>query len=176
MVINWKERITTLVLVKQELMKQDVEQIWQHHFPEVGASEEYVHAFEQEWGYKLDLKYRDFLKHANGWKGFYQTVDLFGIEQLKKSTIMEYAQMLLTVIDDDVLKESGVVRQELLPIAVTEFDKDLFVLCLPNSSRPGEIIWFAGEEIDRFKNFDEYFLAMVDYNREEILALKNYIQ
>ena len=80
--------------------------------------------------------------------------------------------MLLTVIDDDVLKESGVVRQELLPIAVTEFDKDLFVLCLPNSSRPGEIIWFAGEEIDRFKNFDEYFLAMVDYNREEILALK----
>lgn len=60
MVINWKERITTLVLVKQELMKQDVEQIWQHHFPEVGTSEEYVHAFEQEWGYKLDLKYRDF--------------------------------------------------------------------------------------------------------------------
>ncbi|MBL2434413.1 SMI1/KNR4 family protein, partial [Klebsiella pneumoniae] len=57
-----------------------------------------------------------------------------------------------------------------------EFDKDLFVLCLPNSSRSGEIIWFAGEEIDRFKNFDEYFLAMVDYNREEILALKNYIQ
>ncbi|MBL2388218.1 SMI1/KNR4 family protein, partial [Klebsiella pneumoniae] len=27
--INWKDRITTLVLVKQELMKQDVEQIWQ---------------------------------------------------------------------------------------------------------------------------------------------------
>ena len=48
MVINWKERITTLVLVKQ-----DVEQIWQHHFPEVGASEEYVHAFEQEWGINL---------------------------------------------------------------------------------------------------------------------------
>ncbi|MFL2443764.1 SMI1/KNR4 family protein, partial [Bacillus thuringiensis serovar israelensis] len=39
-------------------------------------------------------------------------------------------------------------------------------------SRPGEIIWFAGEEIDRFENFDEYFLAMIDYNREEILALK----
>ncbi|WP_163253625.1 SMI1/KNR4 family protein [Bacillus tropicus] len=173
--INWKDRITTLVLVKQELMKQDVEQIWPHHFPEVGASEEYLYAFEQECGYKLDLKYRDFLKHSNGWKGFYQAVDLFGIEQLRKSTIMEYAQMLLTVIDDDVLKESGVVREDLLPIAVSEFDKDLFVLCLPNSSRPGEIIWFAGEEIDRFKNFEEYFLAIVNYNREKILALKNYI-
>ncbi|QWH38022.1 SMI1/KNR4 family protein [Bacillus mycoides] len=170
--INWKDKIATLVLVKQELMKQDVEQIWPHHFPEIGASEEYVYALEQELGYKLDLIYRDFLQHANGWKGFYQTVDLFSIEQLKKSAIMDHAQMLLTVIDDDVLKENGVLRQELLPIAVSELDKDLFVLCLPNSRRPGEIIWFAGEKIDRFENFEEYFLAIVDYNREEILALK----
>ncbi|EJQ53076.1 1,3-beta-glucan synthase regulator [Bacillus wiedmannii] len=170
--INWKEKITTLALVKQDLMKQDVEKIWPHHFPEVGASEEYVYALEQELGYKLDLIYRDFLQHANGWKGIYQTVDLFSIEQLKKSAIMDHAQMLLTVIDDDVLKESDVLRQELLPIAVAEFDKDLFVLCLSNSRKPGEIIWFAGEEIDRFENFEEYFLAMVDYNREEILALK----
>ena len=44
---------------------------------------------------------------------------------------------------------------------VSELD-DLFVLCLPNSRRPGEIIWFAGEKIDRFENFEEYFLAIVD--------------
>ena len=169
---NWKDKIATMILVKQELMKQDVEQIWPHHFPEIGVNEEYLCAVEQELGYKLDLIYRDFLQHANGWKGFYQTVELFGIEQLRKSTIMDYAQMLLKAIDDDALRESGVLRCELLPIAVSEFDKDLFVLCLPNSSRPGEIIWFAGEEIDRYENFDEYFLAMIDYNREEILALK----
>lgn len=53
---------------------------------------------------------------------------------------MDYAQVLLEAIDDVVLEESGVLRQELLPIAVSEFDRDLFVLCLPNSSRPGEII------------------------------------
>ena len=35
-------------------------------------------------------------------------MDLFSIEQLKKSAIMDHAQMLLTVIDDDVLKENGV--------------------------------------------------------------------
>ena len=70
---------------------------------------------------------------------------------------MDYAQMLLKAIDDVVLEGSGVLRHELLPIAVSKFDRDLFVLCLPSSSRPGEIIWFAGEEIDRFENFDEYF-------------------
>jgi hypothetical protein len=31
---------------------------------------------------------------------------------------------------------------------------------------------FAGEEIDRFPNFKEYFLAMTDYNRLEIDGLK----
>ncbi|MGM0805615.1 MAG: SMI1/KNR4 family protein [Bacillota bacterium] len=171
--INWKDMIATLILVKQELMKQDVEKIWPHHFPEVGATEESLLDLEEELGYKLDLTYRDFLQHANGWKGFYQTVDLFGTEQLKDSTKKEYAEMLLTAIDDQVLKESGVSRSELLPIAATEYDKDLFVLSLPNSAKPGEIIWFAGEEIDRFENFAEFFLAMIDYNREEVLALKS---
>ena len=169
---NWKDKIATMILVKQELMKQDVEKIWPNHFPEVGANEKSIRIIEQEWGYKLDLMYREFLQYANGWAGFYQTVDLFGTEQLKESAIMDYAQVLLEAIDDVVLEESGVLGPELLPIAVSEFDRDLFVLCLPNSSRPGEIIWFAGEEIDRFENFDEYFLAMIDYNREEILALK----
>ena len=169
--INWKDNIATMVLVKQELMKRDVNHIWPHHFPNTGTSEEHIYVVERELEYKIDPMYRDFLKYANGWKGFYQTVDLFGTEQLKKSTIMDYAETLLNVIEEDVIKVSGFLRNQLLPIAVSEFDKDLFVLCLSNSPMPGKIIWFAGEEIDRFENFYEFFLAMIDYNREEILAL-----
>ena len=168
---NWKDNIATLMIVKQELMKQDVKHLWPHHFPEVGASEEKIRILEKELGYTLDQKYRDFLKYANGWKGFYQTVDLFGTEQLSNSAIMNYAKTLLDAIDEKVIIESGFYRNQLLPIAVTEFDKDLFVLCSSNSSKPGAVIWFAGEEIDRFENFYDYFLSMIDYNREEILAL-----
>lgn len=169
--INWKDNIGAMVLVKQELMEQDVKHLWPHHFPEVGASEKQICNFEKELGYTLDQKYRDFLNYANGWKGFYQTVDLFGTEQLNNSAIMNYAKTLLSAIDDKVINESGFFRNQLLPIAVTEFDKDLFVLCSSNSSEPGAVIWFAGEEIERFENFYEYFLSMIDYNREEILAL-----
>ncbi|MBD8035090.1 SMI1/KNR4 family protein, partial [Solibacillus merdavium] len=130
---NWRENIASMVLVKQELFKQDVKQIWPHHFPEIGANEDNILAVEKELRCKLDPMFRDFLKYANGWKGFYQTVDLFGTEQLKGSIIMDYAKILLNAIDDYVLKESGFSRDQLLPIAATEFDKDLFVLCLPNS-------------------------------------------
>ncbi|HEK9100066.1 SMI1/KNR4 family protein [Bacillus pfraonensis] len=163
--INWKVHISAMVAVKQ-----DVEQIWPHHFPEVGANEAEICLVEKKIGYKLNQKYRNFLKYANGWKGFYQTVDLFGTEQLK--TTMHYAEKLLNAIEEDILKESGVFRNQLLPIAVTEFDRDLFTLCLPNSSTPGAVVWFAGEEIDRFENFEEYFLKMIDYNREEVFVLR----
>lgn len=57
---NWKDKIATMILVKQELMKQDVEKIWPHHFPEVGANEKSICTIEQELGYKLDSMYRDF--------------------------------------------------------------------------------------------------------------------
>jgi hypothetical protein len=34
------------------------------------------------------------------------------------------------------------------------------------------VIWFDGNEVDWFPSFDECFLAMMDYNCEEIQALR----
>lgn len=52
-------------------------------------------------------------------------------------------------------------------------NKDVFVIIADiNETDREAVIWFAGEEIDRFENFEEYFLAMIDYNREEVLALR----
>ncbi|UTR14133.1 SMI1/KNR4 family protein [Salipaludibacillus sp. LMS25] len=169
---DWKENIATMVLVKQELMEIDKENLWPHHFPEVAASDKDIESLELQLGYDLDPIYRGFLKYANGWKGFYQTIRLFGTKELNQSIIMKYAQTLLGVIEDDVLNESQLSRYNSLPIAATSFDKDLFVLGMPNSEISGKVIWFAGEEIDRFENFNEFFLAMIDFNRNEILALK----
>lgn len=41
-----------------------------------------------------------------------------------------------------------------------------------DTKNPGVVIWFAGEEIDRFTSFKEYFLAMMDYNRLDLKDLK----
>jgi hypothetical protein len=71
-----------------------------------------------------------------------------------------------------VNRATGFLRDELLPIAATQFDKDLFELSNPKSHSPGLVIWFAGEEIDQYSSFNHYFLAMIDYNRAEIENLK----
>ena len=84
----------------------------------------------------------------------------------------ENGEFILSMLDEGVLKNSGFKRQELLPIAATSVDKDLFVMTLPNSQSPGIVLWFAGEEVDRFQSFDDYFLAMVEYGRQDIQWFK----
>ncbi|MGM9922215.1 MAG: SMI1/KNR4 family protein [Bhargavaea sp.] len=168
---SWKDHIAVMHLVKQELVKRDKDKLWPHHLPEVGATEEQLQAAEMALGFSLDSQYREFLLYADGWKGFIQTVDLFGSGQLTGSGVLDDAMALLDSVEPDVLECSGVAKEHLLPIAASSFDKDLFVIALQGSPAPGTVIWFAGEEIDRFQNFEDFFLAMIDYNREEVLAL-----
>jgi hypothetical protein len=153
--------------------KLDKEGLWEYYLPEAAASEEVLIRTERQLGFSLDSQYREFLKYANGWKAFYQSVDLFGTDELVDSPDMDYAISILDAIEETVLESSGVERDQLLPIAATKIDKDLFVITKPNSSNPGMVIWFAGDEIDRFESFTEFFLSMIDYNREELKYFKS---
>jgi len=99
------------------------------------------------------------------------TVDLFGTKDLIGGERHEMGQFVFSCLEDDVLKSSKLARGDLLPIAVTKFDRDLFLLGRPNSPVAGAVFWFAGEEIDRFSNFDEYFLSMMEYNKRTLERL-----
>ena len=162
---DWKNRIVTMTYVKQELMKLDKKGIWPHYFPELAANEDDLSKTEEALGCKIDPHYAEFLKMANGWKGFFQTVDLFGTKELSNPSIMQYVFSLFDSIEDSVIESTGFFRDDLIPFAATRFDRDLFVIARPTSRDQGTVIWFAGEEIDRYPNFTEYFLAMIDYNR-----------
>ncbi|NMC56791.1 MAG: SMI1/KNR4 family protein [Eubacteriaceae bacterium] len=170
---KWRDNIVVMIYVKQEIMKLDVNKIWPHHFPEVAATEKEINKAESYLGFKLDSYYREFLKAANGWKGFYQTVDLFGTNEFCGMPIMEHATSMLSAVEDNVIKSIGFSREELIPIAATDLDKDLFVMSRPSSHEPGVVIWLAGEEVERYKNFEEYFLAMIDYNRLMIKLMQD---
>ncbi|MEK4425935.1 SMI1/KNR4 family protein [Solibacillus sp. FSL K6-1523] len=170
---RWIEIIATMILVKQEIQKYDKEELWDYYLPEGAASEDDIIRTESLLGFFIDSNYKEFLKHADGWKGFYQSVDLFGTNELYNSSEMNYANTILDAIEESVLESSGLMRDQLLPIAATSIDRDLFVITKSTSSNQGIVIWFAGDEIDRFESFTEFFLAMVDYNREELKYFKS---
>lgn len=170
--IDWKQAIVELVLVKQELAESDTKRLWPHKLPAVAASETRLAEVEAHLGEALDPTFRAFLLCADGWLAFYQTVDLFGSDDLLGSNRFHYATKMLGYVAETVLTQGGLRREELLPIAVSAADLDLFVMTSGSASRPGTVIWLAGSEVDRFAGFEEFFLAMVDYNRLEVQHLQ----
>jgi hypothetical protein len=75
---------------------------------------------------------------------------------------------MLSHVEDNVLKAGRLRAADLLPIAASPVDLDLFVMSRRSAPSPGVVIWLAGSEIDRFPNFDEFVLAMIDFNRLEL--------
>ncbi len=164
--IDWKREIAIAYLVKQRVAEVDSNHLWEFHLPELAATEEAIVAVEHSLGFKLDAEHRAFLRHADGWKGFMQNNDVFGVADLVSGTRYQKAIELLQSLED--LKPiCGFEQNELLPFASSSTSIDLFVIAKPNAHSPGVVLWFAGQVIDRFPSFSEWFLAMVDYNRRE---------
>jgi SMI1 / KNR4 family (SUKH-1) len=172
MIEDYKIAIGHAWLVRQEMMALDKRKMWPYHLPQVAATDEQIFKAEQHLGIAIDSRYKAFLKCANGWPAFYQAVDLFGTDDLIGGTRHENAEFVLSYLEDGVLNKSDVRREDLLPIAATKLDRDLFTIIRPTSKLSGSVIWFAGEEIDRFPNFDDFFLAMVEYNRIAVKRFK----
>ncbi|MDR3053623.1 MAG: SMI1/KNR4 family protein [Coriobacteriales bacterium] len=170
----WQDNIAVHFIVQEEMQKHDKLPLWQYCYPELAATEEQIAEVERHLGYPLDQGYRNFLRCANGWKCFTQDIYLFGTFDLLGSDLMRTTLEMLDIMDDafPLVDDTGFFKEELLPIAASTVAKDLHVITKPTAHEPGIVIWFAGQEIERYPNFEEYFLTMTDYNREEINALK----
>ena len=164
--INWKERIIMMLMVKNALYQADKEQLWEYHYPEVAAQMKEILSVQKKLDVKFSEEYTEFLQYANGWKALYQLVDLFGTRDFDSES-MEYARKLLNteMANDKSLDRWGGL---LLPIAVSRTDKDLFVMVLAEGEQYGQVIWLAGGEVERFASFCEFFDAMIEYNKEEL--------
>jgi len=160
--IDWKSEIAKMVYIHQAISKLDVTKLWDHKLPRKSADLCDITKAEEELSITLPIDYKEFLKHANGWPCFYQYVDLFGC--------MDYlgSKEFRTACDSlKLLPISKLQRDNLLPIAATSDDIDLF--CLNLSTH--KVIWYAGGEIEQFSSFSEFFLSMMDYNRREYRKL-----
>lgn len=170
--LNWKGRIVELVLVKQRMDELDKRALWEYRLPGLAATPAQLDEVEAALGEALDPMYRSFLEHAGGWPALWQAVDLFGPEELLGGERFGHATEMLDFVEDTVLDGAGFSRAELMPIAASRTDLDLFVMARRSSPSPGVVVWLAGSEIDRWSDFEKFFLAMIDYNRLELQQLE----
>jgi hypothetical protein len=170
---DWTSEIAKGWRIHERIQELDRAGLWEHFLPDVAASEDEIAATEQQLGFRLDPEYRQFLRFANGWRRFYQDVDLFGTRNLLGAPPMDSAMAQLNAMDPaDLEREAGMGAGDVLPIAASAEQRDMFLLGQPWSSAPGAVVWLSGQAVDRFPGFDEFYLAMLDYNREEIQDLE----
>jgi hypothetical protein len=168
--LDWERELVIAHRVKQQIAEVDVDHLWENTLPEVAATEDQVRSLESRLDSKLDSQHRAFLLHANGWRAFKQHVDVFGVGDFMGGPRAARASELIESLDD--LKElCGFAKPDVLPIAVSSDDIDVMVIARPNTAAPGRVLWLAGGAIETFAGFDEWFLAMVDYNRHEYQRL-----
>jgi hypothetical protein len=161
---DWKARIFDLARIKQELAESDAEGCGSGTCQRGTARSGRGAA-----GEPLDPAYRAFLRHAGGWRAFFQTVDLLGPDELGGGRRHDLAREMLETIDDAAGTNH---RLELLPIGFSEVGRHVFGIGRAGSSIPGTVAWLSGEEVDRWPSFDEFLLAMMDYNRADAEDLR----
>lgn len=168
--VDWKQELVVAHLVKQEIAKVDLDGLWEITLPEVRASEEEIQFLESRLGYPLDAQYRAFLLHANGWREFSGGIGVFGVADLlggrRAARAIELTETLEPLRD-----LCGFDRTDVLPIAMSSDDIDIMLMTRPHAAEPGKVFWFADGLIDTFPGFDEWFLSMVDYLRQDYRRL-----
>jgi hypothetical protein len=170
---DWRSEIVRGVLVQQRIEELDKGRLWVRHLPEVAAAEAMILAAERQIGHRLDPLYRDFLGYADGWQSFLQAIDLFGTSQLAGAAPMDRAQLQIDAVEDlDFAIVVGMPKDDVLPIGASVVQSDIFLIGRPESRWPGTVVWYTGEVIERFTDFDEFYLAMIDYNREVVRQLE----
>jgi hypothetical protein len=168
--LNWKRELAIAHLVKQKIAEVDVDRLWENTLPGVAALEDQLRSVEARLGYELDPQHRGFLLHANGWRAFMQRVDVFGVDDFVGGPRAARAAALIDSLQD-LEALCGFGRPDLLPVAVSSDDIDVMVMTRSHTSTPGKVLWLAGGLVDTFPGFEEWFLAMVDYNRHEYQRL-----
>lgn len=161
--LDFKDAIGYLYLIREKTREKDTAGLFEYYCPKIKATENEIASWEDKFQLKLPEQYCRFLLSANGWNCVSQDINLLGIEDLTVLKTNKYVEARDFCVDN--LKNTG-NTDLLLPIAVSNYTSDLFLMILDEKCDfYGQVIWVAGEEIERYNNFEDYFLSLIEYNK-----------
>ena len=171
---NIKDLIGYCYIVREKIRAEDKDGLWDYCCPRVKTTEENISKWEYQNRLELPQQYREFLLAADGWPHVVQNFDLFGLEQLSFAEENIYIQCLGYCIDN--ISNVG-DKSKLLPIGASDNSYDLYLLVLDKCSKYyGQVLWVAGEEVERHDDFNLFFLSIIEYNKlnYKLLTGKSY--
>ncbi|QDW62902.1 hypothetical protein [Oerskovia sp. KBS0722] len=157
--------------VREETRRVDSLGLWLYSSPRAPLARTCIDSLERSIGYALDPDCESFLRCADGWPAFYQSVTLFGSVELDGGSALLRARGLLSLLPEGVLKSIMLGGDGLSMVAAAEADMDLFVMPLAAGAQVPPVIWLAGGEVERFASFRGFFEAMIEYSRADLADL-----
>jgi hypothetical protein len=143
--IDWRAEIDRLAMVHQRVMDADSEGLWSVGLPRVGASPAQIADAEAAVQAEFDPAYKAVLQLADGWPGIFQNITLFGTREFLGSDEFHQARRALHEIEPQVWNRIGIDPSDLLVIAASSTDLDLFVVSRRPADREANgVLWLAG--------------------------------
>ena len=162
-----KKYIKELINIRKELDILDKRNLWNYKtLPKKGITYNQINLFEDKMKKTFPIEYKHLLTLLNGWDFFWQDISLFSIDDYNDEKLMKYTWDILNVIDTENV-------EKLFPIGIDKNNIDLIVIVEAGYKDEGNVIWFAGYEIERYENLAKFFKGMGDLLKEDVIDFKN---
>ena len=170
---TWPDYIGWGWMIVQARMEADWKGIWNYAVPHVHATEETVASTEAQLGFRLPESYRGFLLASNGWPYFYLDMTAFSTSDLLGGELHEAGQTQLELDECiEAMAAGGVIAADHFPVAASLESIDVALMGKPGTPAAGTVSWVRGEVIERYDDFLDYYLSMMELNKLEITRLR----
>ena len=171
---TWPDYIGWGWMINQARMEADWKGLWDYALPHVHATEETVASTEAQLGFRLPESYRGFLLASNGWPCFYQDMTAFSTSDLLGGELHEAGQTQLELEECvEAMAADGVIAADHFPIAASLVQTDVALMGKPGTPAEGTVSWVRnGEVIERYDDFLDYYLSMMELNKQETETIR----
>ena len=170
---TWPDYIGWGGMIVQARMEADWKGIWNYAVPHVHATEETVASTEAQLGFRLPESYRGFLLASNGWPYFYLDMTAFSTSDLLGGELHEAGQTQLELDECiEAMAAGGVIAADHFPVAASLESIDVALMGKPGTPAAGTVSWVRGEVIERYDDFLDYYLSMMELSKQETESIR----
>lgn len=170
---TWPDYIGWGWMIVQARMEADWKGIWNYALPHVHATEETVARAEAQLGFRLPESYRGFLLASNGWPYFYLDMTAFSTSDLLGGELHEAGQTQLELEECvEAMAADGVIAADHFPVATSLESIDVALMGKPGTPAAGTVSWVRGEVIERYDDFLDYYLSMMELSKQETESIR----
>ena len=171
---TWPNYIGWGWMIIQARMEADWKGLRDYALPHVHATEETVARTEAQLGFRLPESYRGFLLAADGWPYFFQDMSIFSTSDLLGGDLHKAGQIPLELEECvEAMAADGVIAADHFPVAASLVQTDVALMGKPGTPAEGTVSWVRnGEVIERYDDFLDYYLSMMELNKQETETIR----